>query len=104
MKTNSVSSEEDIRGFRIHEPGVAPGRSAGFQPAVSPISNRQAVRPFLRAQTFGPLAGGKPCDTAERGEATTKYYQAGFQPATQSWRHDNPGLPPWAGRHQAFGL
>src|SRR5258707_6937231 len=32
----------------------------GFQPAVSPISNRQAVRLFLRARRFGRLAGWKP--------------------------------------------
>ena len=39
-------------------------RSAGFQPAVSPISNRQRVDVQQRPQTGLRSAGWKPCDTA----------------------------------------
>src|SRR5712671_1616351 len=40
------------------------GSSAGFQPAVSPICNRQTVENIRRARTFARFAGWKPCDTA----------------------------------------
>src|SRR5258708_6294657 len=39
-------------------------RSAGFQPAVSPISNRQAVDCHWHAGTYARHAGWKLCDTA----------------------------------------
>src|SRR5713101_695178 len=38
--------------------------SAGFQPAVSPISNRQAVRQLPGTVGIVRLAGWKHCDTA----------------------------------------
>ena len=37
---------------------------AGFQPAVSPISNRQSVATLGRLGSFGTSAGWKHCDTA----------------------------------------
>src|SRR5882672_7496587 len=39
-------------------------RSAGFQPAGSPISNRQDVRQVVSPPNIRRLAGWKPCDTA----------------------------------------
>jgi len=50
------------QGFRgAEEPGGGQSRSAGFQPAVSPISNRQHDR---CAGSIGASAGWKHCDTA----------------------------------------
>src|SRR6266567_3564091 len=53
-------------------------RSAGFQPAVSPISNRQGVENTRRAETFARFAGWKPCDTAGRKPALRREVSSRF--------------------------
>src|SRR5437868_15321087 len=51
-----------VRG--VGSQGRGQSRSAGFQPAVSPISNRQNVAQDRCAGFIGASAGWKRCDTA----------------------------------------
>jgi len=58
--SKSISIAENCRGSRRFPRGVGVARSAGFQPAVSPNSIRQAARPLTNARVFHGWRIGNP--------------------------------------------
>src|SRR5258708_17865195 len=71
-------------------------RSAGFQPGVSPISNRQRVNCDRRAGTSSPLASWKPCDQPRKLSGDT-----GWRPALRVFAL---ALPLFALSQDAFAI
>src|SRR5438105_11520940 len=64
--------------------------SNSFQPAVSPISNRQPCESFSAIHYFEDFAGWKPCDTADWKSALLRRSGLGVQSAKSSIEEFSP--------------